>query len=99
MNTIGLNLFTRDVFGCTALHLSSFENPQVLKHLVMLGMHVNAADNDIQTPLFFACQYGQLENVKYLIAKGSDVNFLDKDGTLFYVFIYVILLHFYFIGF
>lgn len=48
--------------------------------------YINSADNNLRTPLHYACQGGNLETAKYLISKWADVNLNDSEGrnTLMY---------------
>jgi ankyrin repeat protein len=44
-----------------------------VKTLIEHGAKVDAATTDGATPLYIACQNGQLDVVKYLIEKGANV--------------------------
>ena len=48
--------------------------------------YINSADNNLRTPLHYACWGGNLETAKYLISKGADVSLNDSEGrnTLMY---------------
>ena len=37
--------------------------------------------HDLQTPLWIACDVGQVDALRLLLEKGADVNQADKDGT------------------
>jgi ankyrin repeat protein len=44
------------------------------------GARVNATDKGGVTPLMWACRFGRLEVVKWLLEAGADVNVADEDG-------------------
>lgn len=43
---------------------------------------LDAVDNDGRTALLYACSWGHLEMVKWLLEKGAQINMRDKDGRI-----------------
>ena len=64
-------------------------NPDVVRHLISIGVHVNSKDHYGWTPLHYAARRKSnqadpslsTECVKLLIAAGADVNAKDRDGV------------------
>lgn len=65
----------RNETGCSYLHLDAFEGNNE-KVLICLrgGAHVNALNNDLETPLVFASFAGNLVTIGYLVGFGADTN-------------------------
>lgn len=67
----------------TLLHAatSSAKPPMTMvEKLVENGADVNAVTKYLETPLMEAASSGNLELVKYLVAKGADVTMKNKFG-------------------
>ena len=54
--------------------------PEVVRHLIELGVDVNARDRRRWTPLHFAARTKNPAVVKLLIEAGADVNAKDDEG-------------------
>ncbi|WP_419193670.1 ankyrin repeat domain-containing protein [Kolteria novifilia] len=55
-------------------------NPDVIRHLVSLGVDVNGRDSRMWTPLHFAIRTQNSIVVKILIDAGADVNAVNDEG-------------------
>ena len=55
--------------------------PELIKKLIESGADINSKNDKDQTALYLASLYGDLENVKLLIAAGADVNLASKNGV------------------
>jgi ankyrin repeat protein len=66
----------------------------VVKTLIEHGARVDAATTDGATPLYIACQNGQIEVVKYLIEKGANV--MQKVYFHFHSYFHFHLFYFFF---
>jgi glutaminase len=53
----------------------------MMDNLRLLGWNVNGQDYDGRTALGVAASEGQLEVVKYLVAKGADLSIKDSRGN------------------
>ncbi len=70
---------SRDKFGKTPLHWSSFyAQEKITKLLISYGADVNAIDNDGKTPLL--CCSGNKEIMLMLISEGADINAKNPSG-------------------
>lgn len=68
----GYNVENRDmIILCTA----AFGNTNVLSNLI------SDYNYDIHKLFMLACEYGNIENVKYLLSIGADINSCDKNGV------------------
>jgi ankyrin repeat protein len=90
-----LNLYKRDTFGATPLHLAALKgNLKVVRFLVEKGTKINTALKGEPlvglTPLHLAVQYGREDVVRYLIMNGADVNATPYRGQ----FLHLTPLHF-----
>jgi ankyrin repeat protein len=52
----------------------SYENPDVARLFLELGLEVNAQDKSLNTPLHFACSKGNVETARVLLDHGAHVN-------------------------
>jgi len=43
-------------------------------------MDINIEDENGTTPLYFACEEGHIEVVKYLVKQGANINKRNNDG-------------------
>ncbi|VDI17281.1 Hypothetical predicted protein [Mytilus galloprovincialis] len=58
----------KDKKGLSVLHAACLKgHTQIVKLLIDIGMNVNEASNDGQTPLYVACRRGHHDIVKYLL--------------------------------
>lgn len=58
----------KDSQGMTALHLAATHGYyEIVKALVEKGASLDAVDNDMMTPMHFACADGNVAVVRYLI--------------------------------
>jgi uncharacterized protein len=55
-------------------------SPEVVRHLIELGVDVNARDRRLWTPLHFAARTKNPAVVKLLLEAGADVNATDDEG-------------------
>ena len=55
-------------------------NPDVIRHLIALGVDVNARDIDMWTPLHFAARTQNSRVVKLLIDAGAEIDAVDNEG-------------------
>ena len=55
-------------------------NPKVVEYLTNNGAIINAIDENNQSPLHLATQYGHVEVLKYLISNGATINIKDVNG-------------------
>jgi len=62
------------------LSVSEAPRPDVVRHLIELGVDVNAKNRRRWTPLHFAARTNSAAAVKLLIDAGADVNAEDDEG-------------------
>ncbi|QEH33067.1 Ankyrin repeat protein [Aquisphaera giovannonii] len=79
------NVTTEDSDKWNLLHLalvgvSRPPRPEVVRHLIELGVDVNARDRRQWTPLHFAARTKNPAVVKLLIDAGADVNAMNDEG-------------------
>jgi len=53
---------------------------EAVKQHIAAGTDVNAKNESLRTPLFYAAEYGHKEIAELLIAKGADVNARKPNG-------------------
>jgi ankyrin repeat protein len=80
-----VNLRSEDIDKWNLLHIalvsvSSAPRPEVVRHLIGLGVDVNARDSRQWTPLHFAARTKNPAVVKLLIEAGADVDAMDDEG-------------------
>lgn len=77
---VNLNSIVERDFGRNRLLglVSKKKTLDIAIKLINLGVNVNLADKDGETPLHLAVKNGSLELVKMLIAAGADVNFCNN---------------------
>ena len=80
-----VNLRTEDSDKWNLLHLALVSvsrppKPEVVRHLIELGVDVNAKDRRRWTPLHFAARTKNPAVVKLLLEAGADVNATDDEG-------------------
>lgn len=56
-------------------------NPEVIRHLLDLGVDVNARDQCLWTPLHFAVRTKHREVVRMLIEAGAEIDPLNDKGV------------------
>jgi uncharacterized protein len=76
----GAPLEDRDVYGRTPLFLACHGDPDVVKFLMAQGAKIDAAEKDGDMSMTHACQYGDLESAKMLLAAGANPNVLNDTG-------------------
>lgn len=76
----GADIYTKDNYGRNVfLLVAGSGQTEILKYFHSLGYSVNPKDGS--SLLMRASGWtGYLENVKFLISKGANVNYVDKDG-------------------
>ena len=70
--------------GSTVLHFaSSNSNQEVVEFLLKLnGISANVTTNNNETPLMYACcDGGRLDNIKFLIQNGADIQTRSSNGS------------------
>ena len=72
---------------CTPLHLAVKNNSWVvsdrleaMKILLENGADVNAKDSELDSPLFYAIDTGNIEMIKLLLEYDIDIDVVDSDG-------------------
>lgn len=83
----GADVNTKDIGGYTVLHIASMSGRRWWgRHLALIelvtsrGIDIGATDNMDRSPLHYACFYGNLEVISWLLDHGADVNAEDQDG-------------------
>ncbi|MEL6108454.1 MAG: ankyrin repeat domain-containing protein [Planctomycetota bacterium] len=65
----------------TALHLAALQgDPLLIRELISRGADINAQSGCGQTPLWLACNGGQVDAIKELLASGADTTITDREG-------------------
>jgi hypothetical protein len=55
-------------------------SPDLIRHLIIAGVGVNAVDKEGHTPLMLAVVYSTVDSVRAMIESGADVNAVAKNG-------------------
>jgi ankyrin repeat protein len=76
----GAPLEGTDNLGRTPLILACRNHPDVVKMLLAHGANINAAENDGDLAINHACEAGDLASTQLLLAAGSPLNPVDKNG-------------------
>lgn len=63
------------------------QNEAMIACLVELGADVNMANNDGKNPLILAADKGNISIIEYLVAKGAEVNQVDRKSNVSPVFL------------
>ena len=69
--------------GCPTLHVHLRRgrgHPEMVKYLATANADLNAAAQDVYTPLHSAAQNGHLDIMKYLVTAATAVNDAAQDG-------------------
>lgn len=71
-----------DETGSTPLHVASFVGDVSIIKKLLSGTTagIDQEDSSGQTPLFFACEQGWTDAVKYLISRGADPKHIEGEG-------------------
>lgn len=74
--------FTKPYRGLCALHLAVLASAQTVSFLLDRGFasDLDITDAQLHTPLHLATMFGQLETIKELVSRGSNINAKDCDG-------------------
>ncbi|KXH36172.1 ankyrin-2 ankyrin [Colletotrichum simmondsii] len=74
--------FTKPYRGLCALHLAVLASVKTVSFLLNHGFasDLDITDAQLHTPLHFATMFGQLETIKELVSRGSNINAKDYDG-------------------
>lgn len=72
------DLTARDQQGKTLLHFAAEQNVDAVCYFLILGLAVNAKDNNGRTALFYAAD---AEIMKTLVKAGGDISIVDQDGV------------------
>jgi ankyrin repeat protein len=59
----------------------------LMKLLAGYGGALDARNNNDNTLLMYACMYNQLEIIRYLVERGAEVNFADKQGDTAFLYL------------
>ncbi|BDI33727.1 hypothetical protein CCAX7_57780 [Capsulimonas corticalis] len=86
----GADLYATTRNHSTMLHVASQQDGHtpMLRYLLQHGFEINLKDQDGETPLHVAVDFGCLENVKFLLAHGADVHTRAKDGKTLIACVY-----------
>ena len=77
----GDNIESKDVYGCTPLHISSMSGRlKFVELLVKKGVNIDPKDNRGRTPLQMACRFGNLDIFKFLLENGANIYSKDNRG-------------------
>lgn len=73
----GADLMAKDIYGRTPLHMAHDEGGT--ETLLANGINVNARDSEGFTPLHHMAAIGRSHMIKFLLAKGADVNAMNNN--------------------
>ncbi|KAJ3641441.1 hypothetical protein Zmor_027948 [Zophobas morio] len=59
-----------------------FSGHKIMSFLIKEGGDVNFPDGDRRLPIHYACEQGNLDEVKLLVTNGAEVNVPDRNGRL-----------------
>ena len=69
-----------DEWGATPMHHVTSQTSSLIKRMVALGADIEKRKVSGETPLLYACRYGQTYAAKELLACGADINVCDLNG-------------------
>ena len=67
-------------YGAIPLHYVESRTSSLIKRMVDLGADIEKREGSGQTPLLWACRYGQAYTAKELLACGADINARNLNG-------------------
>ena len=68
-------------WGALSMHYVTSRTSSLIKRMVDLGADIEKRDASGQTPLLYACRYGQAYAAKELLACGADINVRNLNGS------------------
>ena len=72
----------RELYGHENAHFYEPRDGEVALYLIKAGANINLQDEDLFTPLHFACMFSTMEVIEALLTKGADFNVKNnKMGT------------------
>lgn len=75
------SFFVRDDYGNSLLHIIvKTGNIRFAEFLLDIGLDVNSVNDNLETPLQYACFWSDFEMVKFLVDNGADINYIGEDG-------------------
>lgn len=80
MNKSALSII-REKDSFNLLYLAKQNKLRDIRKSVAQGCSVNYRDYDSRTPLHLACNFGNLEIVKYLVSHGANIEIKDRFGN------------------
>lgn len=80
LNDLGAAVNDKDDSGRTALYEAAFTTTDVVEALLDAGADPNLPDEDGWTPLFIACDHGDVDVIKLFIARGAHVGHANARG-------------------
>ena len=78
----GADVNIRGSDGNTLLMDCSYQqdNSYIATSLLDHGAEIETVNNDLRTPLMFACEYGRPNMTRLLVSRGAQVNKVDRYG-------------------
>ena len=77
----GANINDKTKYEFFPIHLASCnENIEILKYIVSLDKNVDYIDELGEKAIHCACEYNLIENIKYLLSIGANINEKNKEG-------------------